>query len=36
MERGKKSKGPDIEQIYDHGSQQGPLPGVSVPAGYRQ
>jgi hypothetical protein len=32
----KQSKGLDIEQIYGHGSQGGPVPGLSVPAGCRQ
>jgi hypothetical protein len=31
-----KNKGLDIEQIYGHGSQRGPMPGVSVPAACRQ
>jgi hypothetical protein len=28
--------GPYIKQIYGHGSQAGPMPGVSVPAACRQ
>jgi hypothetical protein len=32
----KKNSGLDIEQIYGHGSQRGPMPGMSVPAGCRQ
>jgi hypothetical protein len=35
-QRKEKNKGLDIEQIYGHGSQRGPMPGVSVPAGCRQ
>jgi hypothetical protein len=35
-QRKKKTKDVDIEQIYGHGSQRGPMPGVSVPAGCRQ
>jgi hypothetical protein len=31
-----KNEGLDIEQIYGHGFQRGPMPGVSVPAGCRQ
>jgi hypothetical protein len=32
----KKNIGLDIEQIHGHGSQRGPMPDVSVPAGCRQ
>jgi hypothetical protein len=32
----KQNKGLDTEQIYGHGFQRGPMPGVSVPAGCRQ
>jgi hypothetical protein len=32
----KKNKGLDIEQIYGHGSERGPMPGVSAPASCRQ
>jgi hypothetical protein len=35
-ERKEKNKELDIEQIYGHGSQRGPIPGVSVPAGCQQ
>jgi hypothetical protein len=31
-----KTKGIDNEQLYGHGSQRGPMRGVSVPAGCRQ
>jgi hypothetical protein len=35
-QRKEKNKGLDIKQIYDHGSQLCPMPGVSVPAACRQ
>jgi hypothetical protein len=31
-ERKKKKTGLDIEQIYGHGFQRGPMPGVTMPA----
>jgi hypothetical protein len=33
---GEKNKSLDIEQIYDHASQRGSMPGVTVLAGCRQ
>jgi hypothetical protein len=32
----KHRNGLDIQQIYDHGSHRGPMPGVTVPADCRQ
>jgi hypothetical protein len=32
----KHRNGLDIQQIYGHGSHRGPMPGVTVPADYRQ
>jgi hypothetical protein len=35
-EKTKQNESLDIEQIYGHGSQRGPMPGVSMLAGCRQ
>jgi hypothetical protein len=32
----KNNKGLDFKQVYCHGFQRGPMPGVSVSAGCRQ